>query len=275
MRHAREMLTAVVVIALAAGTCWAGSTAAEIKWSQPVVRDLMLPEFIIGWDEPSMVNIPIAADDFLCEDPRPVVDVHWWGSFPEIEPQGGIIPQQPDGFLITFWTDVPAGADPDMLWSHPKDPIHTVDVRNYICEPAGWDIDVYTWYMSGGEELIPVDEAFQYNATFDPGDYFDQEPGTIYWISIQAYFNNAEDANVWGWKTRPHYWNDDAVVHWGEYIPDPTGGPDKMLWEEIWGPDGQSWDLAYELSVPEPATMALLSVGGVAVLIRRRRKRHV
>ena len=268
MRHAREMLTAVVVISLAAGACWAGGPTAEVKWSQPVVRAPLDPIFIVGWDEPSMDPLPpIVADDFMCEDPRPVIDVHWWGSFPEI--QMGAPVGQPDGFKITFWKDVPAGA---MTWSHPGDPIHTVDVRQYTGDHAGYDVELDVYLLSGGEELIAVDEAFQYNATFDPVDYFDQVPGTIYWISIQAYFDSPEDANLWGWKTREHYWNDDAVR--GSLVTPTGGGPEVLEWEPIIGLDEESWDLAYELSVPEPTTMAMLSVAGVGVLVRRRRRRR-
>ena len=270
MRHAREMLTAVVVISLAAGACWAGDPTAEIKWSQPVVRDSNDPTFIVGWDEPSMdPPLPIAADDFLCNDPRPVTDVHWWGSFPLI--QAGAPVRQPDGFTITFWTDVAAGQDanPDVTWSHPGQPIHAVDVRQYISEHAGWDVELDTYFSSGGTALISVDEAFQYNATFDNADFFDQVQGTVYWISIQAYYDRAEDANLWGWKTREHFWNDDAVAG----IIDPTGGQN-FLWAPLIGLDLESWDLAFELSVPEPTTMVLLSVAGVGLLVRRRRRQR-
>lgn len=278
MRRTREMLTALVVIVLVAGTCWASSTSAEIKWSQPIVRLIEIdsaatdPELIYGWDEVSMVDFPIAAADFRCNDIRPVTDVHWWGSFPHLENQG-IPPTQPDGFIIRFWTDLPAGEDPDdnVTWSHPLEKIWEVDVRIYQVEHAGYDIDVWEYAQTG--DITIVDEAFQYNVTFDPTDYFDQEIGTIYWISIQAYFDEIDDANVWGWKTRPWFFNDDGVIGY----PSTDGGVD---WIELMGPDPGgtqevSWDYAFELSVPEPATMGLLGVGGVAALIRRRRRRHV
>lgn len=55
-----------------------------IKWSQPPVPidpDAEPPVFN-GWDERSDYNNPpIVADDWKCEDDRPITDIHWWGSF--------------------------------------------------------------------------------------------------------------------------------------------------------------------------------------------------
>ena len=57
----------------------------------------------------------IVADDWFCDTPDPVTDIHWWGSFlgwtdPEL-------PALPRAFHIGIWTDVPAGVtDP---FSHP------------------------------------------------------------------------------------------------------------------------------------------------------------
>ena len=73
----------------------------------------------------------------------------------------------------------------------------------------------------------------------------------------------------WGWKTRPNYFNDAAV--WGEGAE--GGGEDSSWWGPIMGPQDNSWDTAFELSVPEPATLALVGLGVAGLVARRRRSK--
>jgi len=262
---------ALVAVLAAGTTVVADPTAGEvIKWSQPPVE--IQPGLIYGWDEWSMWGgggggWPIVADDFMCTDPRPVTDLHWWGSYPDAEP--GTTPQPPAGFLIRFWKDVPAGADPnpDITWSHPGEPIHEIWCFNYREQPFGQDIDVGLYDETGQIEIM--DECYQYNQDLVPEEYFWQTEGEIYWLSIQALYEEPIEFE-WGWKTRPHYFNDDAV--WGVQVD----GMD-IIWDPIMDfppdmPDGRSWDMAYELSVPEPVSLSLLGIGLLAVFAKKRRR---
>ena len=61
------------------------------------------------------------------------------------------------------------------------------------------------------------DACFQYSAQFGPKDYFWQDRFTadtddnIFWISIVSAYSDSAPNLVWGWKTRPSPWMDDAV----------------------------------------------------------------
>jgi len=73
----------------------------------------------------------------------------------------------------------------------------------------------------------------------------------IYWLSIAAIYDPAEAAPQypWGWKTRPHFFNDDAVR-----IMDPIApilGDNWVNGEPITFQDA-SWDMAFELTTNEP-----------------------
>lgn len=79
----------------------------------------------------------------------------------------------------------------------------------------------------------------------------------IYWLDICVAVNGGE----WGWKTSTEQWMDDAV--WTD---------DGVNWYPIKHPETQeSLDLAFVIT-PEPGTISLLVLGGIAVLLRRRRK---
>ncbi|MBL7215623.1 MAG: DNRLRE domain-containing protein [Phycisphaerae bacterium] len=180
----------------------------------------------------------IVADDWLCIDPRPVTDVHWWGSYEGYT--DNVPPAGPDSFHIGIWTDVPAGED--QQWSHPGQMIHEWNVPRADANEVYVGCDYYPEYMT------EPDACFHYDFQIPESEWFYQEdPNTIYWISIAAIYPDGTTTEFpWGWKTRPHYFNDDAVRI---FMPtDPVIGSVFEEGEPIEDETGISWDMAFELT---------------------------
>lgn len=225
-----------------------------LKWSQPPVEvdPNILPPLFYGWDEQSVHHYPpLCADDWECVDPRPVTDVHWWGSFVNWT-QPYLPPQVPRAFHIGIWTDVPA-EPPFIPFSHPG-----TMIWEHVC-------DTFTWNFAGYDKdprgLVRNEACFQFHQYLPNDKWFYQDPGpagrNVYWLSIAAIYDFPDVQYPWGWKTRPHYWNDDAVRIW--QVTDPAGvglwpphvgwqwaQGEPIMWQEL------SWDLAFELTTTGP-----------------------
>jgi hypothetical protein len=222
----------------------ATSAITVTKWDQPP-QYLSGSGYFYGWDEPSVYRgAQIVADDWACLDPRPVADIHWWGSYNGwigTEPP----PDAPDRFHIGIWTDVPAGPI-DPSFSHPGTMIWERWVaRGELKETfAGWDV----YPMPP-----PSDGCFRYDLTLPRDAWFYQEPGplrTIYWLSISADYPLVAPRHPWGWKTRPRdpeSWAPDDAVR----IFDPTApllGALFLRGEPVMDDMGNSWDTAFQLT---------------------------
>ncbi len=220
----------------APGSDCANVACTPFKWAQP--PEPAYPENVYyGWNEYSEWWYgPVAADDWLCEGPEPVTKVRWWGSYIGLlDPMNAF---RPSHFHIQFWTDVqPDPGDPNGF-SHPGMLVHEVYCYNFREEFVGWDFDP----RSGMYEAC-----FRYEQDLMPQEYFYQEePGTIYWISISACYDGELPEHVWGWKTRPRVFGDDAVVITAPIQPMP--GAEFLEGHPLWWPTPEdSWDLAFEL----------------------------
>jgi hypothetical protein len=224
-----------------------------VKWSQRPVVDTN--GMINGWDElSSYVNPPIVADDWECKDARPVTDIHWWGSF-QGWTQPKLPPVLPKAFHIGIWTDVPAGSAP---YSHPGTLVWENICDSWVWNFAGFDKDP--------RHLFENEACFQFNQLLSQDEWFYQEPNEItgkrvYWLSISAIYNAGEQPQYpWGWKTRPHHFNDDAVMISGVFdqsginVWPPVIGSQWANGMPIEFPAGISWDMAFELTTNEEGT---------------------
>ncbi len=251
------------------------------KWSQPpVVLDPNDdPPVIQGWDEHSNYNMPVVADDWECKDDRPITDIHWWGSYFQFDAAGGphnipwtqpVPPALPRAFHIGIWTNVPAdpGAEP---FSHPGTLIWENYCDNYVWNFAGYDRDPRKLENNPGLPTEPghdepMDACFQFTQLLSQDEWFYQEPSDdpdnprIYWLSIAPIWDDDEIEWQWGWKTRPWYFEDDAVIiqqaapWWW-----PVVGSTKWIsgipiqYPPYPDSEGVSWDVAFELTTNEPA----------------------
>jgi hypothetical protein len=229
------------------------------KWRQPA-RYIGNQGNYWGWDALSVDNnIPplpeqICADDWLCTDNRPVTGIRWWGSFPNRNDHNpgwrdpnSLPPVAPRGFHIGIWTDSPPANIQDMtMISRPNE---------MIWEDFCYD---YTWKFVGFDRIpdanmyLPTDACYRFYCDLDPN--FAQDPNNkVYWLSIAAVY----DSNMpvpeypWGWKTRPHYYQDDAVwitsTQGGEWPPRASVGSRWGTGSQIEFPQWYSWDLSFEL----------------------------
>lgn len=223
------------------------------KYSQkPDVIDTGQPPKINGWDELSSYNsTPMMADDWLCSDERPITDIHWWGSFIGWT-QPHLPPMLPKAFHIGIWTDVPAGGQPP--FSHPGTLIWENTCTNWVWNFAGYDV---TPWIEG----MKNEACFQFTQLLSEDEWFFQKPddNQVYWLSIAAIYDpQATVQYPWGWKTRPHFFNDDAVRILGtaDGLWPPKLGSAWGHGNPVEYPPGTSWDLAFELSTNEPKAPA-------------------
>ena len=232
------------------------------KWSQPpVVIDANMPPTISGWDEMSNYEqLNIVADDWECNDSRPITAIHWWGSFigwsqpypPSVMPQT---------FHIGIWTDVP---DPDPCdhnnFSHPGTLVWENYCSSYVWNFAGYDKD-----PRAGGGAPQEDSCFQFNQLLSQDQWFYQEPSgdpcnpRVYWLSIAPVWGGTTPTYQWGWKSRPHFFNDDAVIiqgtnQWPLVIGTTWLNGYPIQWPAWPSHEGTSWDMAFELSTNEQGT---------------------
>jgi hypothetical protein len=225
------------------------------KWTQG--PDVLNPDSdvpqINGWDEVSVYEPPqwpIMADDWLCTDDRPITDLHWWGSFIGWT-QPHLPPVLPKAFHLGIWTDVPVG--PTVPFSHPGRMVWEHVCDNWVWNFAGYDIDPRI-DQAGHQKN---EACFQFNQLLSEDDWFYQEPGgpegRVYWLSISAIYDPQDWPKIrhpWGWKTRPKFFNDDAVriMMTADGLWPPKLGAAWGSGNPVEFPLGVSWDLAFELT---------------------------
>lgn len=239
------------------------ATLAKADWNPGDPYKMHFPQLPdpFGWDVAvNTVSPPppaAVADDWLCTETGPVLDIHIW--FSMRHDQQPILSQM----AFTIWSDIPGqpgiySTPGTLLWNRIFSPADYT-IRPYGTGDQGW-LDPNNGIVAPADHFNIWQLNLQLPST-DP-NVFVQQQGQIYWLGV-----NFEP--LWGdagWKTSLNHFNDDAV--WWDF----TGGQ----WKELIDPlNGQSLDMAFVITVPEPSAFVLLGLGLVALLtdVRRRTSR--
>jgi hypothetical protein len=210
-----------------------------VKWSQPPLFDLMSEDTTgyIGWLESSAFLESFVGDDWFCHDPCPVTCIRWWGGYADWDSQSPP-DEAPPYFHIGIWTDVPI--NPDNPFSHPG-----TMIREWFVDRLRTDETNDKSYRHP-EMMEKTCTAFKYTFAMPEDTWFYQEgDSTVYWLTVEAVYDEIPEMNRWGWLTREHYFNDDMIR-----IFQPAGPhPDADF--EAGEPLARRWDLAFELGTLE------------------------
>jgi len=264
-----RMLITILLVVFCFVIFSSNAQASYVKWSQLPSVDTQ--PWNLAYSFSSENQVPSAvADDFLCKDGLPIIGVRWWGSYwdtsipgqpitgypypssdnwgdPAKNPPGTVM-----GFIISFWSDVPAGTSIPK-WSYPGNLLYA---ETLLLDQIQVKETFYGQIVRpGGIETI-----FQYDATLPMP--FPQEKDKVYWLSIVAIDPNGNPIQ-WGWHESYQHWNDNAVQ-----MGFPPGGLNPGWWHYL--PDK---DMAFELKpVPAPTTLLLLGSGLISFILLRRKR---
>ncbi len=265
--NGRLALALLAVLALMAAPAWADWNPGDpYKMHWPQLPD---PN---GYDV-SFTNGPLG-DDFKCSESGPIEDIHMWVSFRDDFQPG---PETVVGGFVEIWSDVPVGVDTE--FSHPGQRLWGMDIdTNMPNVKLRWYEPGQQRWLEPGSTVIPdaPDHFNTYQLNIAPISQqagivpFYQERDQIYWLVSHLWAQDPTGpANVEiGWKTTlmDLRFMDDGVYT----LPVPIGADPQ--WAPLEDPiSGVSLDLAFVITVPEPATAVLILLGAVGVLAISRR----
>jgi hypothetical protein len=206
------------------------------------VKFIALPWVYGGMDVKDSRNSIVLADDFFCNTPGPITDIHIWGSW--LGDDHGTI----TNFWLGIYNDVPAGTNTsggpvpshpgtNLLWSQSFLP-------SQFCETSSGPASE-TFYNPTNGTTMGGDYTVWYYCFYPTNPFVQQgQPGspTNYWLAARAQL--AQDNSLYGWKTSICGYNDAAV--WGTV--DATGLPNGD-WQSMINPtNSQPINLAFKIT---------------------------
>jgi hypothetical protein len=215
----------------------------EEEWPNHKMHFPQLPD-LEGWDV--LATLPkTLADDWQCSATGPVLDIHFWGSWKDLDgipstddfPPGGQMPM----FLLSIHRNIPA--DADTPWSRPGELVWEWygEIPGIPFEPPAME----HWYdpnfdTSYCNDHIPY---WRYDFVNIPAPFV-QKKDSIYWLNVSAM--NIPPPYQWGWKSSRDHFMDDAV-----WTDTPPVGP----WQPMIEPPRCNWFDVYFNSTGYPQDM--------------------
>ena len=276
-----------IVVMLVALTTWCVAPAAADWNPGDYAKYVQMPDLSnngvdIRFDRSDGI-IRSLADDFPCYEKGLITDVHIWGSWQDLN--SGV-----SDFWVTIHSDDPVGtggSDPVNQWSKPDQALWAGLIVPYgtydpgAANQVGWfterlyndQVTEFFWdpYEDPNGQNVGIDDnVWQYNMYIDPAKAFEQQGGAAapitYWLEVFPGLVSQTNG-PFGWKTRdwtePQYMDDAVYLDaTGEWLP-----LEYFLGHPL---ETQSLDLAFVIT-PEPATIALLGLGGLVLAARRRK----
>ena len=251
MKTAQKSILAFTVVSLMLFV--AGNAQADWNPGDPYKMHYpQLPD-PTGWDVLCTDSVALS-DDWQCSQTGPVRDIHIWGSWKE----GEVAPI--DQIFVYIFDNIPAGGDVpfsqpgELLWDRIFIP-DQFTLRDYGNGEQGWYDPTQT---SGG--WVTADHFTYHQINIENiVEPFVQEQDKIYWLTILVWLNPDYPFAAWGWKTSLDHFEDDAV--WIDTQENSYELRDPVT--------GESLDLAFVIT-PEPATLALMLLGGLVLLNRKK-----
>jgi len=183
----------------------------------------------------------VFADDFISSGTQPIIAVRWWGAPGN---STGHPSSQVDAHISFHY----AVGEPPFSYPHPVEgaPIVLHDVVA-TATPTGDSYLVFPIYEYEAYLPVPFDHAF--HATQSPlvGELF---------VDIGI----PDPDMAWWWIPMVE---SDPIHDWSASSSPGHNGP----WV-----GGEQYNLPFELMTPEPATLALMGLGGVVLVLQRRRR---
>lgn len=254
---AARIVGLAVVAALACGSApaWADwNVGDDYKMHSPQLPDPT------GWDINITGTSNEVADDWLCTQTGPVSDIHFWYSVQGDDPATSI-----NSVTATIYTDVSGTSVP---FSRPGSPLWsgTFGTGAFTARFSGTGTQGFAIPQQGPSGWVKPDHTlfWQTNIT-SIANPFVQTVGTTYWLGLSV---QVTGTSLIGWKTSLDAFQDDSTFKgegglWNELVTPPSFG-------------GQSLHQAFVIT-PEPSTMAIVSIGGLAgagAVVRRRQRRR-
>ncbi len=216
-----------------------------LKWTQPPqALDESTPYLFNGWNASSNLHQHrIIADDWSCEDNRPITGFQWWGSFTGWS-ESVMISELPLAFHIAIWTN---GPEPDpgdsTAFGHPDSLVWETYCTNWTWSVAGQHRDP--------QGLSDDETCFQFTCLLSQDEWFYQDAASgVYWLTIAAVYDveSSSPHYPWGWTTRPYASGSGAVVV-EETSPlwPPSAGSRWLNGTQVKADQTTAWDMAFEL----------------------------